>query len=255
MFLGFAFNDVYYQQNIYRYFDATTFISCLFIIFHVFNRDKILQYSSKFSLNLLILLSITIVLISNLRILFFALLLIYFIVSNINFFKKIVASIIFLTLFIASSYLMQSDRVLTSNSKEIVAVQLASRFGPALVKINEMSTYNYITGLGLGTYFEIPWFEYRGLDTKLNTIDSTYLTLFVKYGLFSLLIIILFFRLLLFNSSTARLKKSYVLFYLIVFLTMSSLYQSGTVFHFLFLNLLSISISNESTTRSISISS
>ena len=255
MFLGFAFNDVYYQQNIYRYFDATTFISCLFIIFHIFNRDKILQHSSKFSLNLLILLSIIIVLISNLRILFFALLLIYFIASNINFFKKIVASIIFLTLFIASSYLMQSDRVLTSNSKEIVAVQLASRFGPALVKINEMSTYNYITGLGLGTYFEIPWFEYRGLDTKLNTIDSTYLTLFVKYGLFSLLIIILFFRLLLFNSSTARLKKSYVLFYLIVFLTMSSLYQSGTVFHFLFLNLLSIPISNESTTRSISISS
>ena len=255
MFLGFAFNDVYYQQNIYRYFDATTFISCLFIIFHMFNRDKILQYSSKFSLNLLILLSIIIVLISNLRILFFALLLIYFIASNINFFKKIVASIIFLTLFIASSYLMQSDRVLTSNSKEIVAVQLASRFGPALVKINEMSIHNYITGLGLGTYFEIPWFEYRGLDTKLNTIDSTYLTLFVKYGLFSLLIIILFFRLLLFNSSTARLKKSYVLFYLIVFLTMSSLYQSGTVFHFLFLNLLSISISNESTTRSISITS
>jgi hypothetical protein len=255
MFLGFAFNDVYYQQNIYRYFDATTFISCLFIIFHVFNRDKILQYSSNFSLNLLILLSIIIVLISNLRILFFALLLIYFIASNINFFKKVVASIIFLSLFIASSYLMQSDRVLTSNSKEIVAVQLASRFGPALVKINEMSTYNYITGLGLGTYFEIPWFEYRGLDTKLNTIDSTYLTLFVKYGLFSLFIIILFFRFLLFNSFTARLKKSYVLFYLIVFLTMSSLYQSGTVFHFLFLNLLSISISNESTTRSISISS
>ena len=255
MFLGFAFNDVYYQQNIYRYFDATTFISCLFIIFHVFNRDKILQYSSKFSLNLLILLSIIIVLISNLRILFFALLLIYFIASNINFFKKIVASIIFLVLFIASSHLMQSERVLTSNSKEIVAIQLASRFGPALDKINEMSTHNYITGLGLGTYFEIPWFEYRGLDTKLNTIDSTYLTLFVKYGLFSLLIIILFFRLLLFNSYTARLKKSYVLFYLIVFLTMSSLYQSGTVFHFLFLNLLSISISNESTTRSISISS
>ena len=255
IFIGFAFNDVYYQENIYRYFDATTFVASLFLIFHVFNRDKILQYSSKFALNLLILLSLIIVLISNLRILFFALLLIYFLVSNINFFKKIVSSIIFLTLFIASSYLMQSDRVLTSSSKEIIAVQLASRFGPALVKINEMSTYNYITGLGLGTYFEIPWFEYRGLDTKLNTIDSTYLTLFVKYGLFSFLIIILFFRLLLFNSFISRLKQSYVLFYLIVFLTMSSLYQSGTVFHFLFLNLLSISMSNESITRSISISS
>jgi len=118
-----------------------------------------------------------------------------------------------------------------------------------------MSNHNYITGLGLGTYFEIPWFEYRGLDPKLNTIDSTYLTLFVKYGLFSFLIIILFFRILLFNCFKDRLKKSFVLFYLIVFLTMSSLYQSGTVFHFLFLNLLIFSIKNESTSHSISVTS
>ena len=255
MFLGFVFNDIYYQENIYRYFDATTFIACLFIIYYMFNRNKILRYSSKFSLNLLILLSIIIILISNLRILFFSLLLIYFISSNINFFKKIVASLIFLSLIVGSSYFMKSDRVLESNTKEIITFQLASRFGPALLKIAEMKPHNYITGLGLGTYFEIPWFEYRGLDLKLNTVDSTYLTLFVKYGLFSFLILTLFFRLLLFNYFGEKLKKSYILFYLIVFFTMSTLYQSGTVFHFLFLNLLSISIGNESTTRSISVSS
>ena len=53
----------------------------------------------------------------------------------------------------------------------------------------------FIYGLGFGSYFEIPWFEYRGLDSKLNTIDSTYLTFFVKYGLFSVIIIYLFLEL------------------------------------------------------------
>ena len=55
-----------------------------------------------------------------------------------------------------------------------------------------MNNFEYIYGYGLGTYFEIPWFKYRGLDTKLNTIDSTYFSLFVKYGFLSLLIIFCF---------------------------------------------------------------
>ena len=87
-----------------------------------------------------------------------------------------------------------------------VAVQLATRFGPAIEKISEMNNLEYIYGLGLGTYFEIPWFKYRGLDTKLNTIDSTYLSLFVKYGILSLLIIYMFFRLLLFNISNSNMR-------------------------------------------------
>ena len=118
-----------------------------------------------------------------------------------------------------------------------------------------MKSYQYIYGLGLGTYFEIPWFKYRGLDTKLNTIDSTYLSLFVKYGILSLLIIFVFFRLLLFNISSSRLRTGYILFYLIIFLTLSSLYQSGTIFHFLFLNLLLLSVKDESASYSISVSS
>ena len=118
-----------------------------------------------------------------------------------------------------------------------------------------MKNFEYIYGLGLGTYFEIPWFKYRGLDTKLNTIDSTYLSLFVKYGILSLLIIFMFFRLLLFNINNSKMRVSYIIFYLIIFFTLSSLYQSGTVFHFLFLNLLIFSVKDESPSHSISISS
>ena len=118
-----------------------------------------------------------------------------------------------------------------------------------------MNNLEYIHGLGLGTYFEIPWFKYRGLDTKLNTIDSTYLSLFVKYGILSSLIIFMFFRLLLFNISSYKMRVSYIIFYLIIFFTLSSLYQSGTIFHFLFLNLLIFSVKDESPSHSISVSS
>ena len=150
---------------------------------------------------------------------------------------------------------MNANRVIESNNSDIVTLQIISRFTPAIEKIVEMKAYQYIYGLGVGTYFEIPWFEYRGLDSKLNTIDSTYLTLFVKYGIFSLLLIILFFRLLLFNINDLKIRQCIMIFYIIIFITMSSLYQPGTVFHFLFLNLLFLSLSNEDTSHTIPINS
>ena len=255
IYFGFSFKDQYYEDNIFRYFDASTFIACLYLIFSIFKKKKILKSVPKLSFSLLFVLSCIVILISNLRILLFALLVIYFIYSRINLLKKILYVFSFISLFITSSYILEVDRILNANTYEGVAIQLATRFGPAIEKIIEMKNMEYIYGLGLGTYFEIPWFKYRGLDTKLNTIDSTYLSLFVKYGILSLLIIYIFFKLLLFNISNSKMRISYIIFYLIIFFTLSSLYQSGTVFHFLFLNLLIFSVKDESPSRSISISS
>ena len=255
IYFGFSFKDQYYEDNIFRYFDASTFIACLYLIFSIFKKNKILESVPKLSFNLLFFLSCVVILISNLRILLFALIVIYFIYSRINLFKKISYVFSFIFLFITSSYLLEADRILNASTSKGVAIQLATRFGPAIEKINEMNNLEYVYGLGLGTYFEIPWFKYRGLDTKLNTIDSTYLSLFVKYGILSLLIIFIFFRLLLFNISSSKMQVSYIIFYLIIFFTLSSLYQSGTVFHFLLLNLLIFSLKYESPSYSISVSS
>lgn len=255
IYFGFSFSDKYYQDNIFRYFDASTFIACLYLICSIFKKNKILESVPKLSFNLLFFLSCVVILISNMRILLFALVVIYFIYSRINLFKKVLYVFSFIFLFITSSYLLEADRILNANTSKGVAIQLATRFGPAIEKINEMNNLEYIYGLGLGTYFEIPWFKYRGLDTKLNTIDSTYLSLFVKYGFLSLLIIFIFFRLLLFNVNNSKMRASYIIFYLIIFFTLSSLYQSGTIFHFLFLNLLIFSVKDESPSHSISISS
>ena len=252
---GFSFDDQYYQNNIFRYFDAVTFIASLILIYYILMRQRMLTEVSKIKINFILILAIIIILISNLRILILALLFVYLFYSKSNFFRKSFYLVLAVSFFLLYSHIMSANRVLDSNKSEIVALQLVSRFAPAIEKVIQMKPYEYIYGLGIGTYFEIPWFEYRALDTKLNTIDSTYLTLFVKYGLFSILIFILFFRLLLFNINNTRIRKSIFLFYCIVFLTISSLYQSGTVFHFLFINLWFLSLKNENTSRSISVSS
>jgi len=255
LLVGYSFDDQYYQNNIFRYFDAVTFIASLFLISSIFKRDLMRKEVSDFHLNLILFLAVTIVLISNLRILIFAIGIIYLVFEKRNLVYKIFYTSIPIILFFVYSYAMNANRVIESNNSDIVTLQIISRFTPAIEKIVEMKAYQYIYGLGVGTYFEIPWFEYRGLDSKLNTIDSTYLTLFVKYGIFSLLLIILFFRLLLFNINDLKIRQCIMIFYIIIFITMSSLYQPGTVFHFLFLNLLFLSLSNEDTSHTIPINS
>ena len=250
----FSFDDQYYQNNIFRYFDAVTFIASLFLISCIFLKELMLNEILKIKLNLIISLALIIILISNLRILIFAIVFIYFFFSKRNLIKKILYAFIPIVLFVIYSYAISANRVVDSNS-DIVTLQIISRFAPAVEKIIEMEPHQFIYGLGFGTYFEIPWFEYRSLDTKLNTIDSTYLTLFVKYGMFCILLLILFFRLLLFNIRQTKIRRSILVFYFIIFITMSTLYQSGTIFHFLFLNLLFLSLNNENTSRSISINS
>ena len=85
IYFGFSFKDQYYEDNIFRYFDASTFIACLYLIFSIFKKKKILKSVPKLSFALLFILSCFVILISNLRILLFALLVIYFIYSRINF--------------------------------------------------------------------------------------------------------------------------------------------------------------------------
>ena len=253
IFLEFSFSDKYYQINSFRYFDASTFVAALIVISNIIFKKNMLTKISKIKLYVLIFLALLVVLISNLRILIFAIICIYILYSKNNFLRKFIYSSLVVGFFLMYSFIIDANRITDANNSDIVTLQIVSRFAPAVEKIIEMKPYEYIYGLGLGTYFEIPWFEYRSLDTKLNTIDSTYLSLFVKYGLFSFLMLILFFRLLLFNVIERENKNAIRIFYLIIFITMSSLYQSGTIFHFLFLNLLFLSLKNENTSRTISI--
>ena len=65
-----------------------------------------------------------------------------------------------------------------------------------------MSKYEFLLGKGMGTTFKIPSFNYRGLDSRLNKIDSSYITLYIKYGLLGLVLMILLLIKIISNNIT-----------------------------------------------------
>lgn len=253
---GILYSDPYYQSNSFRYFDVSTFVASLFLIVVAIKKNEMLRQISVNKLYFLVLLSVLVVLISNLRVLILSLLIVYVLVSNIKFYKKILIGPIFLMAFFIFSYLVGAERIQNSLEYSEILAQLITRFSPVITPFSKMNILEYFTGLGMGTCFEIPWFDYRELDTKHNTLDSLYITLFIKYGIITLAFLFLFFRILLVDVRIRILRNAIIYFYLILFFTMAVFYQFGTVLQIIFFNLLIISINrHENTAHSISISS
>ena len=122
--------------------------------------------------------------------------------------------------------------------------------------LKQMTNLEILVGKGFATTFEIEHFKYRGLDTKHNSVDSVYLTFFVKYGLVGLaLIVILFLRLILVNIKLKELKVSLIFFFLTVFITASVLYHPGTILYVIFINLFMNSLLDEDTSHSLYLTS
>tara|TARA_B110000495_G_C22977020_1_gene573987 strand:+ start:104 stop:1474 length:1371 start_codon:yes stop_codon:yes gene_type:complete len=123
--------------------------------------------------------------------------------------------------------------------------QLEKRFEPAINDLYNMSKYEFLLGKGMGTTFKIPSFNYRGLDSRLNKIDSSYITLYIKYGLLGLVLMILLLIKIISNNIREReLKVSIISFYIIYISVNSIFYQPGTIIHLMFLNILMCSIYN-----------
>jgi len=124
--------------------------------------------------------------------------------------------------------------------------QIKGRFRPALNHISHMNLLEILIGKRIGSTFDIPWFKWRGLDTNGNTIDSMYLTFFVKYGVFgTLFIIYLFLKMINFGFSNIKLKYSISLFYLSLFLLLSTLYQAGAIAQIMFILVFSNSLTSK----------
>jgi len=268
LFLLNPFEDPYYQRYLFRYRDGTTFSAALFLIIFLFKKQDILLYVSKFRLNVIVILSMLVLIVSNLRSLLLAFLLVYFIVhktNSNNLFRKIMVTLIFICSFVGYTYLGEHVLANFHNSSldqkkfRITKMgkvhyrmdelftnlddQIFSRFSPAMPTVKQMTNLEIFVGKGFATTFTIPWFKYRGLDTKHNQIDSTYITFFVKYGLVGLiLILILCIKIIIANIHDKPLKNSIVSFYLIIFLFMSTLYQPGAIIHLVFINMFMCSL-------------
>jgi hypothetical protein len=118
------------------------------------------------------------------------------------------------------------ERVSSGTTAEGLGTQLAVRFGPALTHLRTMALWQYVLGSGLGTTFEIPWFEYRDLDAYGNSIDSTYLTLAVKFGLVGLLYLWAFVQVFGVGRISPGMTRALILFLGVVFWTSALPYQT-----------------------------
>lgn len=192
-----AFPDLYYQQNTYRYYDLSTYISAVFIIFYW----RTGNYEDKVLTNFAMLVSVASVLASNFRALI-ALVLVALLVNSVKRVKGVFMAIL-LGVMVVSVLVVMSQRLdakrLSDLSVEGFAGQLQVRFSPYFNETEKFEVSDYLVGRGHGAVFYIPWFEYReNLDVFNNSVDNTYLTLFYKYGLFSIylvaMLIFLFYK-------------------------------------------------------------
>ena len=288
IFLINPLEDPFYQNYLFRYRDGTTYVAALFILISIFKKSTLLEYISKSYFYWLIILSIILVTIGNLRILLPAILFAYLFIfqtSSKNLILKAVCTFLYIGSFMGYSYLLPKiqynlhgkekielriknleDRKLSKNriekEKKIlkkgyqpkrynslfnkINQQLETRFSPAIKDLNNLNTKKIIFGKGIGTTFKIPSFSYRGLDLNLNKIDSFYLTQFIKYGIFGLILILILFKIFISkNIFNNRLKLSIISFYLIIMLVNSVLYQPGTIVHLTLLSLIMISINQK----------
>lgn len=225
-YLGYFTNDdAFYSNNTFRYIDATTYFLSIYIIYHFSKNNKEKLFSIP------IFLALFTILISNTRFLIFSIIL-TIIIANIKdikkFLKYIILSSVLVSVFIMLSINFGSTRVIDGFSKKDgVSSQFVNRFSPSLNIIKKMDNKDILIGNGIGTYFKIPWFEYRKNIEDINiTIDSLYLTMFPKYGLISLIIIILIFY-ILYNSTKEIPQNIKFLFFLsLIGITSAFIYQT-----------------------------
>ena len=225
---GHDIKDAYYLENKYRYLDAATYLSAIYIIFFFSTKNKLTQLNLKHYSYLALSGSLFCLFIANSRFIILAIL-VSLILSNLHKLKALICvSFLSVTLFVSFiqySLFFKSQRVIDALSFGGIIKQLNSRFAPFYREVASFQWYNFIFGKGIGEPFYIPWFAYReGLQTLNANIDSSYFSYYMKFGLFSIL---LFYPLLSFfmQGKLKSLDKSVIYFLATIFFVSATHYQ------------------------------
>ncbi|WP_141099344.1 DUF6369 family protein [Pseudomonas nitroreducens] len=227
--------DEYYTKNNYKYFDASSYISALFVIYYLTQRStpqktRVTKRTRRIQL-IAILVSLLSIILSGYRTLVLATAISALIGSIKNPAKLIATSTVILISIISFIYLSNlygAERVLDGTTASGVLTQLYTRYEPALNIITSFTPTNYVLGAGFSTVFEVSWFGYRELDTTNNFVDSAYLTFFAKYGMVGILmlaIIAISFR----NIAPKQLSNHIVVYLLVLFSVYCISYQAASV--------------------------
>lgn len=123
-------------------------------------------------------------------------------------------------------------RVLTMFDYDIVMTQLIKfRFAPFVEKLPTYNWYDYFFGKGIGETIFIPWFVWRKTVENYNIyMDNIYLTLYLKYGVFSLIIIFLLIHFINQTKTNKRFKILLLIYFFIIGLTTAYMYQANFLF-------------------------
>lgn len=221
----YKFQDVYYEDNAYRYLDGGTYAAVVYLIYycidpHVFNANKTLA-------RICMMTSCLCLFIANSRFIFISVfvgIMLHHSIKPARMMGALLLGAAVVLAFIGVSQVIGADRINNGLSSEGLNSQLATRFSPAQSLIHGMNTWHYIVGLGAGTPFEIPWFAYRGLDDKNSNIDSAYLTYFVKYGCLGGYLLMTFI-LSITQHLKSRVAVSIAIFLALMFIVSATPYQ------------------------------
>ena len=82
-----------------------------------------------------------------------------------------------------------ADRLVSLTNIDLLLNEFFGRFIEPVIKGGyETNSTNLLFGEGMGFKFYTPWHEYRELEVYHNSIDSFFVTFFVKYGIFGLIL-------------------------------------------------------------------
>ena len=229
-----GYSDVYYNDNKFRYFDLSTYICSVYVVFSpLFLFKNGLRKIDVISLSLAVLC----ILVSGSRMIILVSLVfcMFMYVSNI---KKLLLGAFFSIFSFSLIYIKGLDGDLLARisdlSFDVIKHHLEIRYSPFFNLVQDFELYNFVFGSGFGTTFFIPWFEYRSdnLVPINNFIDTTYFTLFAKFGVLSLVFIYFYIRLaisVLSSVSTLKPKVCLVLYLLCLMFVYAIPYQSSAV--------------------------
>lgn len=185
-----GFDDAFYEKNAFRYFAVSSYICASYFAFSAFVDER---QKKSFLYPIAVVIAFFALVLTGFRVLT--------LISMIVFVGSRLASRRGFVFLLLSILVLVVGIPLVSESNELV-VRLLSldyksvsrdiyiRYSPFFSLVSSYTDLELFFGRGFGTVFEIPWFYYReNLDPLNNSIDSTYLTLFSKLGVFSLLYI------------------------------------------------------------------
>tara|TARA_B100001057_G_scaffold480199_1_gene552773 strand:+ start:2271 stop:2990 length:720 start_codon:yes stop_codon:yes gene_type:complete len=223
--------QLYVRSGVYRYSDfATLFAQIISLISFCQNRYIPRKMFVSFVLFLLL-----VVLTQDRMFMLFGFLLFY-----VTLVQRGSILIIFFSLFlllIPIYYLAGIEsseitgRIYNLSSIDLILEELLIRIVmPVLNGGYSLNLITFLFGEGFDFKFFIPWFEYRGQSTSHNSVDSFYVTVFVKHGLLglTLFLVAIFYPL-------RHQSKSTLIWILVYFLTHNGLYQADFLIMMIFL--------------------